>query len=554
MVVLEREWKILRHINDNGPKSFTELVESDQIKLSRGTIGKYLKTLREKDYITVKNEGRKLLNEITTDGKLELNKKLGKKELKFMLEAYQLYEEKVKYYRDGFLERFGNLPNSFLLDCMEQFLELIYYKFTERLPSEDFHFYLAFYLARWDIQNSRSENWLKIQPKIIQLSRYEYCRKFKLEQTEIEYFCIKWSKNRNFWPIYDKDNNMWFLNSKSMLYEILMQQIYMRTRRGTLQELVFDNFTFNPSQETLYMVQEARSELKLKLDKAQLHQLTSFINKMISIFLIKKKGYKEIRLRLPGDHKSLNKIAIELETEVNQINDDSPRKLELFKALRDINAKLNNYKETAFWTEKYLELKPNDMNMETLLIADYLYLEDYDKFLEVAYRMSEQNQYDLMSRVNLIRYYVEINQDLNKAMDLIEEADRIVSEIPDLYPFFRGIEFYRAKIYFLGDNLEYAQKFAEKVWYSFEDHSDHIFSLIVDIYKKQGFWEILEDFCLDAYIENKHSPIRMELLFYAHLKRDSLIKAKHIYEWVENYYPEYLPQLEVIRKELGINN
>ena len=63
--------------------------------------------------------------------------------------------------------------------------------------------------------------------------------------------------------------------------------------------------------------------------------------------------------------------------------------------------------------------------------------------------------------------------------------------------------------------------------------------------------EKLEDFCLDAYIENKHSPIRMESLFYAHLKRDSLNKAKHLYEWVEHYYPEYFSQLEDVQKELG---
>lgn len=56
---------------------------------------------------------------------------------------------------------------------------------------------------------------------------------------------------------------------------------------------------------------------------------------------------------------------------------------------------------------------------------------------------------------------------------------------------------------------------------------------MVDTYKKQGFWEILEDFCLDAYDENNYSPIRMESLFYAHLKRNSLNKAEHIYEWVE---------------------
>ena len=550
MSTLEREWKVLRHINDHGSKSFTELVESKELKYSRGTIGKYLKKLREQGYITVRNKGRKLLNEITTDGKLELNSRLGKKDIKYMLEAYQIYEEKIKYYRDGFLERFGNLPNSFLLDCMEQFLELIYYKFTERLPSEDFHFYLAFYLARWDIQNSRSENWLRVQPTIIQLSRYDYCRKFNIEQTELDYFCLEWSKNKRLWPIYDEDNEMWFLSSKSLLYEMLMQQIYLRTRRGTLQELVFENFNFIPNQETIYILHESRIEMKLELDKAQLRQLTTFISKMISIFLTKKKGYKEIRFNLPLDLNSLHNLAIELETEVNQIKASSPRKLEILKTLRDINAKLNDYKEAAYWTEKYIEINPDDMDMETLLLADYLYLEDYDKFLKVANRMRKKNEYDLLSRVNLVRYYTDINQDLEKAMDLIEEADAIVREVPDLYSFFRGVEFYRAKIYFLKNELVYAQKFAEKVWYTFEDHSDDVFSLLVEIYEKQEFWELLEDFCLDSYVENKHSLVRMKSLYYAHLKRNSLIKAKDLYDWIEKYYPEFLPQIEKIGKEI----
>lgn len=147
--------------------------------------------------MNTKYEDDKKLNYITTDGKIELEKKIGKDDLSHRLNAYYLYEKKIKEYRDGFLERLGELPNSLMLDCIEYFFEFEDYKFSERIPSRDFQFYLEYYLARFNIQYSKSISWVKMQPLVMQLTQKEFIEEFKLNQTEMNYYSQEWGKIRH---------------------------------------------------------------------------------------------------------------------------------------------------------------------------------------------------------------------------------------------------------------------------------------------------------------------------------------------------------------------
>lgn len=544
---------ILNHIDENGPQGFNDLDES--LELARNTISKYLKQLRGKGLIISNwdNKENKKLNILTPEGKLELENYLGQGDKYHRLQSYYLFEEKVKEIRDGFLERYGNLPNSFLLDCIEIFLDIITYNFTSKLPSKDFHYHLSFFLTKWDIQYCRSEHWTRTLPEVMQLSQNEFCKRYKLEQTEIEYFCLQWGKVKKSWPIYDKDGKIWFLSSTSMFYEMLMQQIYIRSRRGTLQELVFENFYFNLSNEAIFILQEAIQTIKLSFDDTQRRQLLTFITKMISYFLLKRKGYKEIRHDLPSNPQELLKLSLDLEEKLEKIENNSPIRLEIYRSLRDINAKLNNYEEASIWTEKYLELEPEDRSMTTLLILDYLYLKKYDKFLELSEVIRKKNKYDGIIRIYLLKYFVEIKPDQSKALEILKELDLIITEIPDLQAQLVSMEYYRIKLLLEMNQLDLAQKYAEKLWYKFEVHSDKVFILTTKVYKELKKWELLEDFCLNAYIEDKFSPERMSKLFYAHLKRNSLNKASYLYNWVKSTYPEYFHLLEEIREDLGIS-
>ena len=216
------------------------------------------------------------------------------------------------------------------------------FKFASKLPNLDFHYHLSFFLAKWEIEYCRSEQWTRILPEVMQISQNEFCKRYKLEQTELEYFCLQWGKIKKTWPIYDKDGKIWFLSSTSILYELLMQQIYLRSRRGSLQELVFENFNFNINNESTFILQEAIQSIKLVFDDAQKRQLLTFITKMMSYFLAKRKGYKEIWLDLPTDPQELINLSVELEEKLQDIENDSPRTLEIYRSLRDINTKLNN--------------------------------------------------------------------------------------------------------------------------------------------------------------------------------------------------------------------
>ncbi|MHA1725267.1 MAG: hypothetical protein ACTSXH_10560 [Promethearchaeota archaeon] len=65
------------------------------------------------------------------------------------------------------------MPNSLLMDCVENFLEFEQYNFNSRLPSEDFQNHLAYFLGWFDLQYCKSINWLRIQPDEVQL-KYQH--------------------------------------------------------------------------------------------------------------------------------------------------------------------------------------------------------------------------------------------------------------------------------------------------------------------------------------------------------------------------------------------
>ncbi len=551
MVEIFKEWRVLNFIDEFGPKTFSELVRSKELSLSRNTVNKYLKFLREKNWINTKYEEDKKLNYLTTDGKIELEKKIGKDDLTHRLKAYYLYEQKIKGYRNNFLERLGELPNSLMIDCVEYFIEFEEYTFSNRLPSKDFQFYLAYFLARYNIQYCRAEGWLRMQTEVLQLTQEKFFDEFKLDKTDIDYFSKEWGKIRFLIPIIDEKKNTWFLSSKSMLYELLMLSITLRTRRGTLQEMIFDNFIFSTSEETIHILEDCKKNMQLKLDFAQNQQLHIFIERIMNIMLEGRTGYKTIWLNLPNDVESLLSLSVDLETELTQFGEDSHRKLEIIRALFEINLKLNNHDETIVWGEKYLELNPKDFNMPIKMISEYVYIKDYNKFLKLANKIRKENRYDILARMNLVNYYLETEENVKEASIVIGELDEILIDNPNLLHFFMRVELYKAKMYILKDQFDHAKIHAERVWYEYLDHNDDIFMILFEIYRNLEDWEILEDFSLKAYTENRFSPSIFCSLYFAHLKRQSFKKAEHLYDYVKHYYPEYTENLKNIRKDLA---
>ena len=71
---------------------------------------------------------------------------------------------------------------------------------------------------------------------------------------------------------YDEKNRMWFLSSNSLLYEELMENITIRAKRGTLEELVFENFSFNMSTEVNMIGYNCIKQFNLELDFHQIRQ------------------------------------------------------------------------------------------------------------------------------------------------------------------------------------------------------------------------------------------------------------------------------------------
>lgn len=545
--------KILDQIDKKTAQTFTELVESEELNLSRNTVTKYLKYLRENNLLSVRYEGRKIINLITPEGKLELETALGKDKLTHRIRAYQLFDKKIKTYRDEFLKRFGPIENnSILIDCIENFLNFMSYNFDSRFPSEDFQYILAYFIARYDIQYCKSENWLRTQSSVIQLTQERFYKKFKVDPIQIQYFSKEWSNFKFTLQIIDKKDRLWFLSSNSYFYEMIMEQIHLRTRRGLLQEIIFNNFIFIPSIETIRILDDCLNGLRLVLDFDQKIQLQNFIRRMINIYLDKRRGYPSPWLNLPNDPESLLKYSVELETELNKNKLDLARKLEILRTLLEINNKLKHYTEVIYWGQKYLELKPDDVDVLTILALHCFNLKKYSEFLEWKRKLKQELRYDMILNPLTIKYYVEIEKDLQIALELIEETEKFILDNDTLQKIYPKILYYKAKVYKLKNNLDFALLNAEKAWSQYDDREIELYKIIVDLYKELRDWEQLEDFCLNAHYEDEYNIDFIPDLYYAHLKRNSFKKAEHLYEMVKRQFPDILSHLNEIKKEFEL--
>lgn len=545
------EMRILRYVGENGPQRFNNLLNNEEIRLSRGTVNKYLKILRENNWIDTKWEDDKKWNFITPEGRLQLERRLGRDNLVHRLKAYGLFEKKIKDYRDEFLDIFGHLPNSLLMDCLENLLDFEEYGFHTKIPQERFKFFFAFFLARFNIQYCKSEEWRRVQPAAVQLSQDEYCKKYKLDIIELKYFFKQWAKSKIIYSIPDKKGQLWFLDSGTFLYHLMMDEIYYRTRRGTLQEVLFENFIFNASNEASKIVQNVFTGSKLTFDFGQIMWFQNFVRRMIEIFLEKRKKYKKLWINLPRDPDSLVEMAINLEMELNEIKEDSPRYTEILKALHYISAHLKNDKEAILWGERYIEKNPEDLSMLTLMAQYYFQQKQYSEFLTVADKLNEILVFDFITNLKVLEYYIDVKPDLDKALGIIEDAERMIANNYNLEQFIKMYLPYKARVYSLLEDLNSALVYARRAWVDFDNREREIFNLIVGIFKIQEDWESLEDFCLNTYYEDEHNPEIFSMLYFAHLKRDSKTKAELLYDRTKQHYPEYLKALDDIKNELS---
>ncbi len=548
---LPNDIKILEFIDDKGRKNFTEL--SQGLKLSRNTITKHLNRLRDDKLIQIEYEGRKIYNLITPEGKIELERYRGKKDPSHYIQVFLLVEKEIKKIRDGFLKRLGNIPNSLLIDCVENFIQFRNYNFHSRLPSEEFQYYLAYYLARFDIQNCRSINWIRLQPKKVQLSQGEFCKAFKINPIDIDYFCKEWNNIMKTLTIIDDKKNKWFLSQNSLFYETLMQEIHLRTKRGILQELIFENYNFDISQESIMIAINNIKSHNLELDFAQQAQIRSYVERMIDFFLKKRRGYKSLWQDLPTDVKKLTLFSIELEEKLNNIEKNSPRRLEVLETLFKINQRLSNYEEALIWGEKCLEIEPNNPTILTNVVLYYLHFNRYDDFVKLAKKACELMPYEVLIRLTLTGYYIDVEKNLIEALKLIDEMEQLLYDNLNLSNLYAKVLYQKSRAYLMKGDLDRAFLIAERVWYQFLDHSEDSFSLLNDIYKQQQAWERLEDFCLKIYLTDRYNPLYITSLFYAHLRRDSFIKARELYEDTIKVFPEFIPKLDAILKELNIS-
>ena len=547
---LSNRLKVLKFIDENGPINFKKLVNSEELDLSRNTINKYLGILREENLIEKEHEDRKVFNSITSEGKLELEKYLGKNDLTHRLNAYMLYEKKIQEFRDGFVERFGPInDNNLFLDCIENFLNFKQYKFDEQLPSEDFCYYLAYFISRFDLQYCKSQTWLGYKSEIIKLTQSEFFKKYKIDPIEIKYFCKEWKKYRPIFLLNDENENLWLLSSTSYLFESLMWQITIRAKRGLLQEIVFENFTFSLSNEATKIAYESIQAHRLELDFAQNRLLIHFINGMLNHFLEQHKGYRSSSLYLPEDRESLLQLSTDLEVEFNNENVSEERKLEILRMLMKINEKIMDYSEAILWGEKLLEIDHDDVDTLTTIALLYYHTKQYEKFLKCKNRLRREIRYDMILMPFIIEYFIEIKGDLKKALEEIYDAEEFLLKndySPNLYP---KILYYKAKIYKKKELLKDAKLAAEKAWKSFKYTDYDLFELICEIYGRLEQWERLEDFCREVYEKDPYEPRVLKPLYYSLLKRNSNIKANELHERVRDFFPEYLEELDHIRNQ-----
>lgn len=547
---LSNEIRILAYIDKKGPQNFSSLVESEELKLSRNTIDKYLRVLREKKWVTLEYEGRKVYNRISPEGKLELETYFGKDNVSSRLKAYDLYSKKIKQIRDEILHRFGPInDHQLLLDCVLYFIDFSRFNFDKKLPSDDFQYILAYFLARYDLQNCRSKAWIRTQSPITQMTQNQFYRKFKLDRIQLQYFAKEWGKIAHLFPIYDEKNNIWFLSSNSLLYEGIMEYIHIRAKRGLLEELVFENFSFNVATEVNNIGYIFIKQYNLELDFHQIRQYSNFIRRMMNVLLEKRRGYPEPWLRLPSDPKELLSLSVDLETELNSCKIDVNRKLEIYRMLMEINNRLKNNPEVIIWGEKYLEFEPEDQSVLTIMALHYHNLENYNKFLEIAEKLKEKVRNDLVIIPLVLDYYIEVNPDLDKALGILEDTEQFIIDNKALMTIHPNLLYNKARIYKSKNKLDFAREFAEKAWFHYNDKDMDLFRLLVDIYMELEEWEELEDFCYKTYLDDYYNPELFPSVYFAFLKRNSKIKAKELFDRVKNYFPEYLNRLDQVKLE-----
>lgn len=554
MESLPNKLKILKYIDENGPINFTQLVKSEKLDLSRNTITKYIKILREENLIDIEYKGRKIFNYTTSNGKLQLEKYLGKDDLTHRLNAYSLYEQKVKGFRDGFIERFGQInDNILLIDCVENFLKFKQYDFDKKLPSEDFCYYLAFYISRYDIQYCKSQSWLRTKSRTIRLTQKEFFKKYHIDPIEITYFCKEWKKFHPIFLFYDNKENLWVFSPTSYLYELIMWQITTRTRRGTLQEMIFENFSFSLSNEATKIAHESIQALHLQFDFRLNRHITNFVSGMLDFFLRKRKGYSSPWLSLPNDKSSLLELSTDLEIEVNNKESSLDRKLEIYRTLMRINEKLENHQEIIFWGEKFLEMAPENVDVLTSLSYYYYDQENYEKFLDCIHKLKREIRYDMILKPQVINYYLEINKDIDKALEEIIDAEKFLINNQYAVNFYPLILYYKVKVYLIKKDFSNAKITAEKSWEISNQENYDLFELLVEIYKNLKEWEKLEDFCRKAYRDNPFEPRIYGPLYYSYLKRNSKNKAQEFYTWIRENFPETTNKLDDIRRTLKKN-
>lgn len=420
--------------------------------------------------------------------------------------------------------------------------------FKSILSSEDFQYKLAYFLARYDIQYCKSETWIRTQSPITQLYHDDFYRKFKIDPIQIQYFAKEWGKIVHNFSIYDEKGRIWFISSNSLLYEALMEYITVRAKRGLLEELIFENFSFNVTTEVNNIGYDCIKQFNLELDFHQLRQYIRLIKKMMNLFLEKRRGYPEPWLRLPDDSKSLLALSINLETELENNKIDIDRKLEIYRMLIEINNRIKNYQEVINWGEKYLEQEPEDDDVLTIMALHYFNLENYEKFLEMAERLREKVRHDFIIIPLVLKYYIEIHTDLDKALEIVEDAEKFILDNNMLLNLHPHILYNKAKIYKLKNNLDFARQFAEKAWVHYQNRDMELYQLLVEVYKGLEEWEVLEDFYYKTYLDDYYyNPEAFPSMYFAFLKRDSKIKADELYERVKNPYPECLDKLNQVK-------
>ena len=99
-------------------------------------------------------------------------------------------------------------------------------------------------------------------------------------------------------------------------------------------------------------------------------------------FLQRRKGYSLPWFNLPNDPRSLNNLLVDLEKKVIKESIDLSRKLELIRTIIEVENKLKNYDKVIYWGNKFLELKPKDPDILTILALHYLNLKQYTEFLD----------------------------------------------------------------------------------------------------------------------------------------------------------------------------